>query len=342
MSQDLHDRVNEILTEAETTSGSMLSDEDGDGESSRTDLLESAERANELLESADPDELLAAVGLDALPDGSEPNSIPEAIAKGDPERVEGLQRLLHLANLADGDGDGAGGDAIEDAVGRIQQSIGAGEAADESESTDEDEDPSEGEEGDGEDETESETDADESESEGEDETESEDGGVREAVESVAEGVGDVLESDEAADETAADDASAAAPDDGGEDAAEAEAADETSGDIGDRLRSAVESTFTNASDDLEGFRQRLQEASASAVAGEEDEPEEGEEEEEAADADADKREDEDEGLLGSGLGSDQDRGTPGGATRHSTVAPPPSQRADMRGTARHSTMPDRH
>ncbi len=49
----------------------------------------------------------------------------------------------------------------------------------------------------------------------------------------------------------------------------------------------------------------------------------------------------DDGLLDRGPGG-EDRGTASGRpSRHSTMAPPPSRRADMRGTARLSTMPNK-
>lgn len=353
MSQDLHERVSEILHDAETASGSLIADEDG--ESSGTDLLETAERASDLLDSSEPNELLEAVGLNELPDGSEPDSIPQAIAQGDPERVEELQRLLHLANLADGD-DGDGGDALEGAVGAIRQSVGDGEEANETESTDVDDEA--GGEADGEEA------ADEAESEGggirdavasltDDETgESEDGSeggaVRDAIESVTGDDGDESEADESdgggareAVESVAEGVSEASglgdalgSDDGdeGDSGDDSESADETGGDISDRLRSAMESTFSGVGDDLEGLQERLQSRSASSVGGET---------EDDADAEEDAA-DEDDGLLGSGLGSDQDRGSSGGATRHSTMAPPPSERADMKLNTRHSTMPDKH
>ena len=334
-SQDLDERVSEILNDAESSSGSLLGDEGG--ESDGADLLETAREASDLLESADPDELLAAVGLDTLPDGSEPDSIPQAIAQGDPEQVADLQRLLHLSNLADGDDEST----LEGAVDDLRASIGDDEEAaadgdaDESEAggddsdaegneTDADTDESEdaglietvlgsgdgGRSGDAESSADAEGTVDDAESEDE-------GGAREAIESAADPVGaasgldDVLESDDEGDDDETE------PDEGA--------------DIGDRLRSAVESSLTDVGDDLEGLHERLQERSASSVGGESDD--------ETAD---DAEDEEDDGVLGSGLGGGEGRGTSSGSgTRHSTMAPPPSKRADMR-TTRHSTMPDKH
>ncbi|QSW98129.1 hypothetical protein [Haloterrigena alkaliphila] len=346
-SQDLHDRVTEILNAAETSSGSMLGGENGDG----TDLLETAEEASDLLESAEPNQLLAAVGLDTLPDGSEPNSIPAAIAQGDPEQVADLQRLLHLSNLADGDGDDEG--TLEGAVDELRASIGEREGASSDSDAEEGEGDADGEsdagggsddeaedgllesvlgsseegdsaDGDGGAEAEDADEADES-----DESESE-GGAREAIESAAEtvseagGLDGVLESE--------DDESAESED------GEADG-DETStddgGDIGDRLRSAVESSLTDVGDDLEGLQDRLQNRSASAVGGDETDDDENNRADDA-------EEDEDDGPLDTDLGSSEKRTGGGDGTRHSTMAPPPSERADMRASTRHSTMPRRH
>ncbi|NUC73068.1 hypothetical protein HTZ84_12225 [Haloterrigena sp. SYSU A558-1] len=325
-SQDLHDRVTEILNAAETSSGSLLGDEAGDADGASGNLLETAAEANDLLESAEPDELLAAVGLDTLPDGSEPDSIPAAIARGDPEQVADLQRLLHLSNLADDDDEGA----LEGAVDALRSSIGDGEEATaESDAGDEGESDAE---------ADSEGDQaadDEAEDDGlletvlgsgderggdigaeasagdagsdEDDADSE-GGARETVEAAAETVGEasgLLESDEE----------------------EVDDEDDGGSDIGDQLRSAVESSLTDVGDDLEGLHERLQERSASSVGDEGD-----------GEDDADAADEEDDGLFGSGLGSSDGGG--GDGTRHSTMAPPPSKRADMK-TTRHSTMPKR-
>lgn len=114
MSEPTTEEVREILQDAETASASMLDDE---SDSDRPDVLEGAERASAFLESADPPEILEAVGLETLPDGSEPDSIPEAIAQGDPERVDTLQQLFHLANLAETDYEG-----LETAADALQRS----------------------------------------------------------------------------------------------------------------------------------------------------------------------------------------------------------------------------
>ncbi|WP_121742329.1 hypothetical protein [Natronorubrum halophilum] len=301
MSQKLHEQIREVLGDADASSRSLAAtteSDDADTESARTDLIETARRASELLEDAEPDELLEALGLDTLPDGTEPDSIPAAISRGDPEQVEDLQRLLKLSKLAERDDERA----LEDATGRLRESVADGAESNGSK-------------------------ADESGSDG-------DGGAREAVASAAEtvseatGLGDVIESDD------------------GEETAEGDSDADTAGetaDLGDKLRSAAESSFEGVGDDLEGLQQRLEEASAGAVGSDDgttDEPDEGGDVE-PADAEAD--EEEDDGLIGGGLGGDRDRGTAtAGVTHYSTMAPPPSERADMKGTARYSTMPDKH
>ncbi|MFA9415274.1 hypothetical protein [Natrinema sp. HArc-T2] len=256
----LHDRVHEILTEADTSSVSLVAG-DGDDESTETDLLETATEASDLLESTNLDELLAAVGLDTLADGTEPDSIPEAIARGEQENVAALQRLLHLAKLADRADDGS----LEGAVGDLQEAIDERTG-----SATEDEDRN-------------------------------------------------------ADRDRLDDESATA---------ESGDTDETDADHEDRLRSSLQSSFEQFGDDLQQLRARLGTASAGTSSrGAADD----------AQSDADDAETAgDEGLVESGLSSNQDYGTAsGGPTRCSTMAPPPSRRADMKGPVRHSTVPDK-
>lgn len=274
MSQERRDDVIEVLNEADASSDSLVpaSERGGGDGSARTDLLETAERASELLESTDPDELLEAVGLDALPDGSEPDSIPAAIAQGDPEQVEELQRLLSLARLADRDDD-----ALEGAVDELAASV----------------------------------------EDGDDEADAE-------------------QADEGGD---ADDAA-------GDDEGTAEDDEDATDDLGDQLRSAMTSTFEGVGDDLEGLQGRLEEASRAVTDGEADEDGDGETtdgEDTDGDGDEEDAEDDEEGLVESGLESIQDRGASSDSSgRYSTMAPPPSERADMKAVVRHSTMPDRN
>ncbi|APX95752.1 hypothetical protein [Natronorubrum daqingense] len=260
MSEPTTEDVREILHDAETASASMLGD-DG-SESDQPDVLEAAEQASAFLESADPSEILEAVGLETLPDGSEPDSIPEAIAQGDPERVDTLQQLFHLANLAEADHEGL--ETVADALRHSRE-----EPQEEEMSTD-----------------------------------------------------DQADTDEPADDDEADES-----------------------EIGEQLRDAFQSTVTDVSDDLEGLTQRLEEATAGVVDGEDEEADEATDEveetdEEGAEKEGAEGDEDDDGLLDPGLGSDD--GDSGGKDRErlSTVAPSPSERADMNVSTNYSTMPD--
>ncbi|ELY44491.1 hypothetical protein [Natronorubrum sulfidifaciens] len=190
--------------------------------------------------------------------------------------------------------------ALEGAVGELRESIGDGAAGDDSEPK-----------------------AD-AKADTADESENDDGSVRETIESAAEtvseasGLDDILERD-GDDTSACDDAET-----GGA---------ESSSELGDQLRSAMASSFDGIGDDLEQLRDRLEEASTSAAGGESER--EDDTTEDGAESDAD------DGLLDGSLGSDRNHDTSGGSgTRYSTMAPPPSERADMNGPVRHSTMPD--
>lgn len=288
MSEQLHERVTDVLDRADTESGSALSQPDeSESDDSTAGVLEAAEEANALLEESDPRALLEAVGLDTLPDGSEPASIPEAIARGDPDEVEDLRRLLRLAKLAD-----RSGDDLEGAVGELRDRIGDGADGEPDESA---------------------------------EREVDDGGDEESE-----------PADESTDEESTDDAET----DETEDEAGAEG---TTDDLADRLRSSMESSLGSFSDDIEGLQAKLEEATAG-MGGDDGAEDAAADETAAEEADTDERaadaEDEDDGLLDPDLGGSQDRGTSsGGPSRYSTMAPPPSKRADMKGTARHSTMP---
>lgn len=298
MSDELHDRVTDVLDRADTGSGTLLSDasDAADGESPASDVLDAAADASDIVESSEPEALLEALGLDTLPDGTEPDSIPEAIAKGDPDDVENLRRLLHLSKLAER------GDELEGAVGELRDRIGGEDG--EAEETEETEPASE--------------------------SESEDEGTSTADDESGDAEG---EQDEHADDESATD------------------------DLAERLRSSMESSLGAFSDDVENLQSKLEEAGA-ALGGDEDEPADetaeapadkgsGESDGEGrADADDEGRADADEsddGLLDPDLGTGRDDGGAAeGAARHSTMAPPPSERADMRGVARFSTMPKKN
>lgn len=313
MSKERHEEVRAILRQADESSRTLLSA--GDDESNGSSVREAAERANAFLESTDPESVLAAVGLDTLPDGSEPSTIPEAIARGDDERVDDLNRLLTLASMAETDDD-----RLEEAAESIDAAIDGVEpdrsrAVDaESGRTGADETSAETE--GGTDEPEVEPTADAEEPEGEPEGETADP-IESAVRSTIAAVGDDLDRlrgrlEEA---TGADDESRPPEDAGGPDVD----ADETESDVDEEAAATAEG-----------------EAEADERAGGTDAAEA---EESLDDREGDQADD-DGGLLEPDLGTDRTV-TSRGVVRHSTVAPSPSKRADMKGVARHSTLPYR-
>ncbi|AGB36940.1 hypothetical protein [Natronococcus occultus] len=320
MTDELYDRITEILDDASTESGALAVPDEDDG--ADDDLLELAEEAADILEETDPKELLEAVGLGTLEDGTEPETVPEAITEGKPEHVEELQRLVRLAKLADRSEE----DELGDVIAGLREATGedgdADSEADDEEETDDEDAESEGD-----------ADDEDAESETDDDADRDD--------------------DEAADEESAD----------------------ASDELEDRLRDAVGSSFEEFGADLESVRDQLEAAAGSDDGSDEAEEEEGlleaaddlldsededdelleaaddlldseaeddelldsdDEDEEEADNDEDE-DDEDDGLLGSdeGLGSSE-------SSRHSTMAPPPNERADMNAVKRHSTMPKRN
>ncbi|OIB57265.1 hypothetical protein [Natrialba sp. SSL1] len=115
-SQDLQEQVTDLLETADAETGALATDTDTPSGSTMATL---SETASDLLESAEPQDLLEAVGLGTLPDGSEPETIPAAIAQGDPEHVEDLERLLRLARV----GESTDEEGLEDAVGGLQTAI---------------------------------------------------------------------------------------------------------------------------------------------------------------------------------------------------------------------------
>lgn len=284
MSDQVQNRVDELLTEAGNASGAALSNDDSaDGDSGARSLGKTAREASSLLESTAPRELLAAVGLDTLPDGREPETIPEAIANGDPESVDELKRLLTLAKLANRTDD----DGIDDAADSLRESIEA-EASGEAPPSDD-------------------------------------------------------EADRDGDSEAIDDA-AGEPSSESESKSASESEDTETGGIEEQLRSTLADRFEQFGDDVSGLQEQLQSVAESATDGDStatdeqgtkaaDEADEGE-------TDQTDDESEDEGGL---FGSDQGgRFGSSESSRHSTMAPPPSERADMRAVKRHSTMPDKN
>ena len=179
MSETINDRVTELLTETETAVDSIPSDETGDGFEAAledTNLFETASEANDLLENENATDLLEAFGLDELPDGSEPQTIPEAIAKGSADDVEDLRVLLKVAKLSGQEDDE---DRTREALEGIRRVIadrdGDGvseESLNGSDGGDQDGESSETGDGDGEDDGDEESEADDTDGEDAEDSES--------------------------------------------------------------------------------------------------------------------------------------------------------------------------
>ncbi|UTF55159.1 hypothetical protein [Natronosalvus rutilus] len=323
---------------------------------SSTDLPSLAEEAHELVEEGDVQSLLERVGLDTLPDGSAPSSLPEAIANGDPGQVATLRALQRLASLADPDPDSDpdldDADSLEETVldlyGLLTKSVAVETGDEEASEAD----------------TEASDDADEpDEEEGEaagDETDEDESGEDEMDEEGEADQKDEDETDESEESTSESDSEPAEATDE-TDSDETDEADETDGDsdLEDSISSALKDAVGGFGDEVESLKAGLEaaglgddkEADAEDEADTEDEEangddtdeENGDERDEADDAEED--EDEDDSLLSTG----DDGGPFGGSssrrrrgTMYSTVARSPSKRADMKATTRHSTMPKRN
>ena len=345
---DIEERVTDVLERVRSSVGpaqpddretipALLEHKDGD------QLRDLAAEANDVVEGNEPEALLGAFDLYRLPDGDEAGSIPEAIARGDPDKVADLRTLVKLSKLS-GRLDDQYRDSFESAVEDLRTTIerrSSDDSASESkrdaesdvdaasDSDTESEVDAEPEAG-----TESETDSNnkadsdsEPESTSEDDTPSgephddSDGfseTVRSAENRVSEGAQTVgKEVQETAGKFLDDN------DDEG-DAKESE----HDGILQDALQSAVEESLGGFGDDVREAKEYLE--------GIVDESETADESEPAADestADEDSTGDNNE---------DVSRGRPGRqTTRYSTMSPPPSDRADMKIRTRHSTVPSR-
>lgn len=140
MSDERAPRAPDVLEETASALESIdPTTEDLEAAMTEAGLFERASEATALLED-DPPAVLESLGLDELPDGSEPETIPAAIANGDEARVADLQALLTLASLArEDEADRADLDAtlekLTDAVSQGERSEettdeGAGASAD--------------------------------------------------------------------------------------------------------------------------------------------------------------------------------------------------------------------
>ncbi|MHC3439295.1 hypothetical protein ACYJ1Y_14685 [Natrialbaceae archaeon A-gly3] len=113
----------------------------------------------------------------------------------------------------------------------------------------------------------------------------------------------------------------------------ADSSEDSEDDLQTQLRESMQSAFDDFGEDITGLRDHLEELT------DDEEDDDVEDDEEKADdprADDERRTDED----GEGDGDTSEVPSQNSA-RLSTMAPPPSDRADMRAVSRHSTMPDR-
>lgn len=258
MSSDLENRIAELLSSVrdELESESVPDDVDA-GELGALggdhDLADHAEDAREVLETNDPKAVLEAVGLAELPDGSEPSSIPEAIARGSEERVRELHALVTLASLAEW-GEDEDADELEAVLSDLRETLAEGEPEVGGEEEPDGDGPSEGE-----------TPGDETDDEATDK-----------------GTPDAARGDETEEK---------APDSTGEEATDEDTGNDESGSgLEDVLKTAAGTTVEEFSDDLETLRGRLESLTGDDEDAEEAEEteDEVEQEEEKIDDEADE------------------------------------------------------
>ncbi|ELY87634.1 hypothetical protein C483_17083 [Natrialba hulunbeirensis JCM 10989] len=316
-SQDLQEQVTDLLETADAEAGALATATDTDSSTdtdtatatdtpSGSTMATLSETASDLLESAEPRDLLEAVGLGTLPDGSEPETIPAAIAQGDPEHVEDLERLLRLARV----GESTDEEGLEDAVGGLHEAIREHrDTADDEPDSGGDATTADSDEGD--------TGAGAGERVGEDDSD-----------------GDSASDSDSDDDTESDSDSDS----------DSSTGDDVLEFVEDELGEALGDRVSSFSEDVEGLREKVSSVGGESEADADDENE-GDDADAEAEADAADDDDGllDEGLgadLEPDLGTDSDGGqTSRGVVRYSTLAPSPSKRADMRSPARFSTMP---
>jgi len=93
-----HDQLStEVETLLDDLTAAVESQQSVDGDSVSAELAAVADRADELVAEAEIPELLAAVGLGET--DARPESMPEAVASGDPQHVAALRSLLTVSKL---------------------------------------------------------------------------------------------------------------------------------------------------------------------------------------------------------------------------------------------------
>lgn len=130
MTDELHDRVNRLLDEAEEHLDSIPepdADESVAENIEQDGLADLAHEANAVLAETDSRELLDALGLSEGDD--EPASIPAAIASGNAEQLRELRALVKLSKLPV-DAESAVEDVLEESIRDLHEVIGERPAAD--------------------------------------------------------------------------------------------------------------------------------------------------------------------------------------------------------------------
>lgn len=96
------DRIEALLTEAETGARSLLEAEELDEADEETiaDLAAVADQAQDLLSTVDVSELLAAIDVEDVPEAVDLQDLPAAIEEREPGKAVTLRRLLELADLS--------------------------------------------------------------------------------------------------------------------------------------------------------------------------------------------------------------------------------------------------
>ncbi|KDE58731.1 hypothetical protein EL22_02770 [Halostagnicola sp. A56] len=145
---DSSDRLSELLSSVqaalEAEEDITLEQFDDRGESGSTRVAEHAGAAREFVDSNDPRTVLSALGLDELPDGSEPDSIPEAFARASEPQLRELRALIALARLGSVADEGSEPESeettagLEEALTELRETLGerARESAGDSEDSD--------------------------------------------------------------------------------------------------------------------------------------------------------------------------------------------------------------
>ncbi|WP_254863446.1 hypothetical protein [Halovivax gelatinilyticus] len=341
MAENISETVDELLSAATTELDDLDAEADDepltDLDDDRRQSLESlAERAEELIETSEPDAFLGAIGFDAE-DG--PESIPEAILTGDADRVHALRTLLALSRLVPDEADDSGIDdgALETLSTLVDARSEIGSGPGESGESEEVEDEA--------------PEADAAEDDGDDTSE----GDSETVEDDDAGIASMLRS--AFDDAVADLDAPFETDDVGRFDRDGSGVFDDDGVIAG-VSEAVGVGDGSSDDGITGLVSEAvgSDDESNGAEGDGSNGTEGAESNEA-DGDESNGESEDDGLLDTGdgdglvggdektsVGSDESRAertsvSGYGRSGHSTM--PAQDRADMSGVERYSTMPDR-